>query len=133
MQKYSLVNCISIQNHSNKAMKIRDNLLKQLIHNKSHFWHYKSAFSTWKLFLKGFKRQNDNYEWTKLNEELSLEKEKLADREAMIKKLIRENMSLAYKVSNAKIKTKDFIKLADNVYSKSDKENQILVKKKIVK
>ena len=36
---------------------------------------------------------------------------------------MRENLSQAYKISNARVKTEDLLKSADKIYSKPNKEN----------
>lgn len=57
--------------------------------------------------------------------------EKANNQQDIIKKLLKENMAMAYKISNAKIKTKNLSRIPDEVYFKTEKENLVPKKRSI--
>ena len=115
---------------SNLAEK---NLILQKIMNKSQTkkFLYKKALILWILYTKVCKENMNKTEWNELLSDFSAEKAKVKSQEEIIKKLMRENLSQAYKISNARVKTEDLLKSADKIYSKPNKENKSPLKNKI--
>ncbi|OMJ85081.1 hypothetical protein SteCoe_13667 [Stentor coeruleus] len=82
----------------------------------------KIAFVHWKYLLYNNNKSMNSSVVNEILSEFSETKLKLQQREEMIKKLLRENMNLAYKVENAKVRAQGLAKITE-MESNLNKEN----------
>lgn len=112
----------------NQTEKIIAGLLK-LLTVTSFKKSLKLAFIQWKCFSNSHNKSMNSSVINEILCEFSETKLKLQQREDMIKKLLRENLNLAYKVENAKVRAQGLSKFTE-VESNLNKENISEIKRK---